>query len=246
MIRVSIFNEFYHERHNETVKAIYPNGIHGTIAAFLGEEEDMTVRTFTQNEEGDCPELTEEALNETDVLFWWGHAGHQLVPDEVVERVYKHVLNGMGMVVLHSGHHSKIFKKLSGTPCDLAWHDDSRERIFTVKPSHPIAKGIPAHFEIEYEECYSEPFSIPDPEELIFIGWYNTGEVFRSGFTFRRGNGRIFYFQPGHETAPAYYVPEVRQIIKNGAHWAANCYRVADYADDFWQRQNHKLPLENV
>ena len=244
MIRVVVWNENIHEKNMPEVAKLHPKGIHGTIADILGAETDFTVRTATLDDP-DCG-LTEEVLKETDVLFWWGHAGHQLVPDEVVERVYRHVLNGMGMVVLHSGHHSKIFKKLNGTPCDLAWHDDSRERIFTVKPSHPIAKNVPAHFEISYEECYSEPFSIAEPEELIFIGWYNTGEVFRSGFTFHRGNGRIFYFQPGHETAPAYYVPEVRQIIKNGARWAANSYRVEDYANDLWERENFKEPIEKV
>ena len=224
MIRVTVWNENVHEKEMPEVRKLHPEGLHGTVAAILAKDPEITVRTATL----DDPEcgLTEEVLKETDVLFWWGHAAHQKVPDEVVERVYTHVLCGMGLVVMHSGHHSKIFRKLCGTPCNLTWHDDARERIFTVNPAHPIAQGIPAHFEIAEEECYGEPFSIPEPDELVFLGWFNTGEVFRSGCCFYRGNGRIFYFQPGHETAQAYFTPEVHQIWRNAAHWAAPVHRV--------------------
>lgn len=154
--------------------------------------------------------------------------GHHLVPDEVVDRVHEHVLMGMGLVVLHSGHHSKIFKRICGTTCHLTWHDEARERLFVVNPAHPIAKGIPPHFQLENEECYGEPFGIPEPDELVFLAWYNTGEVFRAGCCFYRGNGKIFYFQPGHETYRSYEVPEVRQILRNAARWAAPQYRVSE------------------
>ena len=226
MIRVTVWNENVHEKEMPEVAAAHPNGLHGTIAAALGEEADFVVRTATL----DDPEcgLTEEVLQETDVLFWWGHAAHHLVPDEVVERVYNHVQCGMGMVVVHSGHHSKIFRKLCGTTCNLGWHDDSRERIYVTNPAHPIAKGLPAHFEIPTEECYCEPFWIPEPDELVFLAWFNTGEVFRAGCTFHRGNGRIFYFQPGHETASSFFVPEVRQVYRNAARWAAPVLRVSE------------------
>lgn len=238
MIRVTVWNENIHEKEMPEVAAAHPNGLHGTIAAILGEDKDITVRTATL----DDPEcgLTEEVLQQTDVLFWWGHAGHERVPDEIVERVYRHVHCGMGMVVLHSGHHSKIFRKLCGTPCHLKWHDDSRERIFVTNPAHPIAQGLPEHFEIPLEECYSEPFFVPEPEELVFLGWYDTGEVFRSGFCFHRGNGRIFYFQPGHETAKSFFVPEVQTIYRNAAHWAAPVLRV-DKVECPWA-----APLEQV
>ena len=218
MIRVTVWNENIHEKQMPEVAAAHPNGLHGTIAAALGEDAEFVVRTATL----DDPEcgLTEEVLKDTDVLFWWGHAGHHLVPDEVVERVYNHVQCGMGMVVLHSGHHSKIFRKLCGTTCNLSWHDDSRERVFVTNPAHPIAKGIPAHFEIPLEECYCEPFWIPEPDELVFLAWYNTGEVFRSGCCFHRGLGKVFYFQPGHETGNSFFVPEVRRIYRNAARWA--------------------------
>ena len=238
MIRVTVWNEYIHEKEMPEVAAAHPNGLHGTIAAALGEDAEFVVRTATL----DDPEcgLTEEVLKETDVLFWWGHCGHHLVPDEVVERVHNHVMCGMGMVVVHSGHHSKIFRKLMGTTGNLGWHDDSRERVFVTNPAHPIAKGLPLHFEIPKEECYTEPFAIPEPQELVFIGWYNTGEVFRSGCCFHRGHGRIFYFQPGHETGNSFFVPEVRQVYGNAARWAAPVLRV-DEVTCPWV-----APLENV
>ena len=223
MIRVTVWNENAHEKTDPVVHAAHPEGLHTTIAKALGEDAEFVVRTATL----DDPEcgLTGEVLRDTDVLFWWGHAAHDKVPDEVVERVYTHVMCGMGMVILHSGHFSKIFRKLCGTPCNLKWHDNSRERVFVVNPAHPIAKGIPAHFEIPLEECYCEPFGIPEPDELVLLAWYNTGEVFRAGCCFYRGNGRIFYFQPGHETAKSFFVPEVRQIYRNAARWAAPVLR---------------------
>ena len=223
MLRVTVWNENVEENHAE-VRALHPNGIHGTVAEILRVDPEIEVRTCTL-QDPDCG-LTDEVLDNTDVLFWWAHCKHSSVPDEVVERVYNHVMKGMGFVGLHSTHHSKIFTKLCGTPCHLSWHLDSRERVFTVNPSHPIASGIPMHFEIPSEECYSEPFSIPEPDELVFIGWYNTGEVFRSGFCYNRGYGRIFYFQPGHETGLAFTVPEVHQVLRNAAHWAAPRQRI--------------------
>jgi len=162
------------------------------------------------------------------------------VPDSVVERVHNHVLQGMGLVVLHSGHFSKIFRKVCGTPCNLTWHDDSKERLFVVNPGHPIAQGLPPYFEIPNEECYGEPFGIPEPDELVFLGWYNTGEVFRSGCCFHRCNGRIFYFQPGHETDSSFFIPEVQQIYKNAARWCAPVKRVPELTCPF------QPPLEKV
>ena len=231
MLRITVWNENIHEKEMEEVRKNHPNGLHGTVADALREDPEFVVRTATLDDP-DCG-LTEEVLNDTDVLFWWGHAGHQLVPDEVAERVHRHVLCGMGLVALHSAHHSKIFRKLMGTPCNLTWHDHARERVFVVNPAHPIAQGIPAHFEIPEEECYGEPFSIPEADETVFLGWYNTGEVFRSGCCFYRGNGRIFYFQPGHETAESIFVPEVRRSSRTAARWAAPVNRVKELTCPF-------------
>lgn len=221
MVRVTVWNEFKHEQIHDEVRKVYPNGIHSVIAEGLDKSgQGFAVRTATQPE----PEhgLTQEVLDNTDVLIWWGHMAHDEVDDAIVNRVHERVLNGMGLIVLHSGHFSKIFKKLMGTGCDLKWREaGEKERIWTVDPSHPIAEGLPEHFEIKPEEMYGEHFDIPAPDELIFVSWFEGGEVFRSGCTFRRGQGKIFYFRPGHETYPTYYNPLVQRVIANAVKWAA-------------------------
>jgi len=218
MIRVTVWNEYMHELAQPEVAAIYPDGIHGCIAGFLRKNDDITVRTATlaQPEHG----LTEEVLSQTDVLIWWGHWDHGAVADSVVQRVQRHVLGGMGLVALHSAHHSKLMKALLGTTLNLRWRHGDRERVWCVAPSHPIAQGVPQQFELKQEEMYGEPFDIPEPDETLFLGWFAGGEVFRSGVTFRRGNGRIFYFQPGHEEYPIYHDENVQRIITNGVRWA--------------------------
>ncbi len=225
-IRVTVWNENVHERESEKIRAIYPEGIHGAIAAFLGRNEDIEVRTATL----EMPEhgLTADVLDHTDVLVWWGHMAHGKVADAVVDRVQQHVLRGMGLIVLHSGHLSKIFTRLMGTSCNLTWRDDDRERVWCCMPSHPIAQGLPASFEIEEEEMYCEFFDIPQPDALVFLGWFKGGEVFRSGCCFHRGYGKVFYFQPGHEAHPTYKTnPYVQQVITNAVRWAAPTNRVA-------------------
>ena len=226
MLRITVWNENLHEKTDEKTRANHPKGLHETVADALREDPEFVVRTATLDDP-DCG-LTDEVLNETDVLFWWGHMGHAKVPDEVVERVYQHVMRGMGMVVLHSGHHSKIFRKLMGTPCNLTWHDHSRERVFVVNPGHPIAQGIGRFIKLDAEETYGEPFGIPEPDELVIIGGYEGGEVFRSGCCFRKENGKVFYFQPGHETVPTYHHPDVIKVIKNAVKWAAPVYRIPE------------------
>jgi trehalose utilization protein len=216
-MNVLVWNENRHEKTNPVVAANYPNGIHGTIAEFI-KDDHVNVKTATLDE----PEhgLTDEVLKETDVLVWWGHKAHDEVKDEIVEKVYKRVLEGMGLVVLHSGHFSKIFKKLMGTSCDLKWREaNEKERIWVVDPTHPIAEGIGQYIELEQEEMYGEHFDIPTPDELIFISWFEGGEVFRSGCTFKRGKGKIFYFRPGHETYKTYHNKEIQRVIKNGVNW---------------------------
>jgi trehalose utilization protein len=224
-IRALVWGENVHEQTNKLVADNYPNGMHNAIAALLTEKGDggktITARTATlqQPEHG----LTEKLLARTDVLIWWGHAAHGDVADEIVERVATSVLAGMGLIVLHSGHFSKIFKKLMGTACALKWREaGERERIWVVNPRHPIAAGLPEHFEIEFEEMYGEPFSVPEPLETVFISWFQGGEVFRSGLTYRRGAGNIFYFRPGHETYPTFHLPMVGQVLRNAVRWAHN------------------------
>jgi trehalose utilization protein len=220
-IRVTVWNEYRQERSDPPVRAIYPDGIHAAIAAGLREHDGFEVRTATLDEPDQG--LSDAVLAETDVLTWWGHVAHPEVSDEVVDRVQTRVLDGMGLIVLHAGHFSKIFKRLMGTSCDLKWREDGRrERLWVVDPSHPIAEGIGESFVLAEEEMYGEHFDIPPPDELVFVSWFEGGEVFRSGCTYRRGRGRVFYFRPGHETHPSYHDANVRRVIANAARWAAD------------------------
>lgn len=218
-IRITVWNEFRHEKINEAIRAIYPDGIHGAIAAHLAKQPGLQTRVASLDE----PEhgLTNDVLNSTDVLIWWGHKAHGDVRDDVVERVYQRVLGGMGLIVLHSGHFAKVFKKLMGTSCCLRWRvADEIERLWVVNPAHPISAGLPPHFELR-EEMYGEFFDIPPPDELVFVSWFEGGEVFRSGCTWTRGKGRVFYFRPGHETYPTYHDANILRVIENGVRWAA-------------------------
>jgi trehalose utilization protein len=219
-IHVTVWNEFRHERKAGHMPAkVYPEGMHTTIAAGL-REHGLSVGTATLDE----PEhgLSEATLAATDVLVWWGHIAHDAVDDAIVARVQARVLDGMGLVVLHSGHFSKIFKRLMGTSCDLKWREgDDHERIWLVAPEHPIAAGLGETIEIGPEEMYGEHFDVPPPETLVFVSWFTGGEVFRSGACYTRGRGKIFYFRPGHETFPTYFHPDVQRVIANACRWAA-------------------------
>ncbi|MBR6027507.1 MAG: ThuA domain-containing protein [Clostridia bacterium] len=226
MIRVTVWNEFLHERTNAAIAAVYPEGIHGAIAAFLNREADIRCEGVTL----DMPEqgLSDELLQRTDVLIWWGHALHEAVSDETVRRVARHVHAGMGLIALHSAHGSKVMRALMGTPMTLSWRHGDSEKLWCVLPAHPIARGVPRCIEIPEEEMYGEPFAIPNPDEVVFIGGFRGGEVFRSGVTFTRGYGRIFYFQPGHEEAPVYRQPEIQRIIVNAVRWACPALRLPE------------------
>lgn len=219
-LRVLVWGENRHEQTEPHVAQIYPDGMHETIASGVREnlpDAEVSTATLDEAEHG----LTEEVLAATDVLLWWGHAAHEEVGDEVVDRVHRHVLDGMGLLVLHSGHWSKIFGKLMGTSCTLRWRSEQdRELVWTVDPTHPIAQGVPNPIIIDQQEMYGEFFDIPAPDELIFISSFTGGEVFRSGCTFRRGHGKIFFFSPGDQDFPVYHHPHVRRVIANGVTWA--------------------------
>lgn len=237
MIRVTVWNEFQHEKENETVRSVYPDGIHMALArGIAGDQVQVRTATLEEPEHG----LTQAVLDETDVLLWWGHKAHDQVQDEIVERVKQRVLAGMGLIVLHSGHFSKVFQSLMGTGCDLKWREaDEKERIWIVNPAHPIAAGLPEYITLDQEEMYGEHFDIPAPDELVMISWFEGGEVFRSGCTFYRGQGKIFYFRPGHETYPTYHHPQVLQVIRNGVQWAAPSGAAAPV-------RGHHQPLEPI
>ena len=223
MIRVLIFNEYYHERVEESAKKVYPDGIHKAIANFLAADDIQIKCTTLENDE--C-KITKEMLDETDVLIWWGHVRHHLVPDEVAALVRDAVLSGMGAIFLHSAHHSKPFKTLLGTGANLCWRESGdSEIVWVVEPSHPITRGIDRYFKLDAEETYGEPFVIPTPDKLLLLGNFSGGEAFRAGCLFERGNGKIFYFQPGHETFPTYYNKNVQTVIKNAVRYLAPTYR---------------------
>ena len=218
-LRVTVWGENVHEKKHPLVAELYPKGMHQCIADALNADPELRANcaTLDQPEHG----LSEQRLAETDVLTWWGHVAHERVDDAVVERVQQRVLAGMGLIVLHSGHHSKIFKRLMGHNCDLVWREaGEKERIWVCNPAHAIAQGLPAWFDIEHEEMYGEPFGIPNPDEVVFLSWFAGGEAFRSGATWRRGGGKIFYFRPGHETYPTYHQPLVQQVLRNAVKWA--------------------------
>lgn len=219
-VRLTVWNEFRHEKKSPEIAKLYPDGIHGAIAKHLSSQEGIEARTATLDE----PEhgLTDEVLGSTDVLAWWGHMAHGEVKDEVVDRVCKKVLDGMGLIVLHSGHYSKPFVRLMGTSCSLKWREiGERERLWVVEPGHRIAQGLGEYIELEHAEMYGERFDIPAPDEVVFMSWFRGGEVFRSGCCFYRGAGRIFYFRPGHETYPIYHNEDVLRVITNAVRWAA-------------------------
>ena len=218
-IRVTAWNEFRHEKSNEYVKSIYPDGIHGLIKQFLETQDDIevTLAALDDPENG----LPDEVLNNTDVLIWWGHMAHHEVPDALVEKIRHRVYTkGMGLIVLHSGHHSKVFRQVVGTNGNLSWGRDQKEVVWNLLPSHPIAAGIPDHFTLTTEELYCEPFYVPQPDALVFGSWFEDGFIFRSGLCYLRGAGKVFYFQPGHESCPSYHNEYVQKIITNAVYWA--------------------------
>jgi trehalose utilization protein len=227
-IRVTVWGENVHEQKSAAVRSLYPTGMHQCIADALNTAGGITATTATldQPDHG----LPPGRLDQTDVLIWWGHAAHAQVRDDIVEQVTSAVWSGMGAIFLHSAHFSKPFKRLMGTPCNLTWREaGERERLWLTSRSHPIAAGLPDHFELENEEMYGEPFGIPDPMETVFVSWFQGGEVFRSGVTYKRGAGSVFYFRPGHETYPTYHDANIQRVIANAVRWAHNpAPRLAD------------------
>lgn len=218
-IKVTVWNEGRHEKSDKAAHDMYPNGIHGTVKEFLDKNDDLEVRAVTL----DDPEqgLPDSLLYDTDVLMWWGHMSHHEVKDELVEKIKNRVYNeGMGFIGMHSAHMSKPFRAIVGTSGQLSWGDEQQEILWNLLPQHPIAAGVPEYFELPTEEMYGEPFRIPQPDELLFTSWFKGGNIFRSGLCYYRGIGKIFYFQPGHETCASFHNPNVQRILTNAVRWA--------------------------
>lgn len=237
MVRTVVFGENVHEQTHTEVRAIYPHGMHATICDALNARHGIHARAVTLQ----MPEhgLTIEALDQTDVLVWWGHMAHDQVEDAVADRIVRRVNEGMGFIALHSGIHSKPFRRLMGTTCHVTWREAAEmERIWVCEPGHPIAEGIEGDwFEIEHEEMYGEPFNVPQPLETVFISWFAGGEVIRSGLTWQRGLGKVFFFRPGHESYPTYHLPSVQRVLANAVLWAAPAARRE------WKSVNRASPL---
>lgn len=238
MVAITVWNEYRHERESGPAKEMYPDGIHHTLADVLSEYgHDVQTATLDEPEHG----LTEDVLEETEVLLWWGHLAHDEVSDEIVARVRRRVIEGMGFVPLHSSHESKPFQALMGTDGTLRWREaGEKERLWIVEPGHPIADGLDEYFEIPETEMYGERFDVPAPDTLVTISWFEGGEVFRSGCCYHRGNGKIFYFRPGHETFPVYYQEEVQQVLHNAVEWA----KPTDAPTSRTETENISKPIE--
>ena len=218
-LNVVIWNEFRHEKIKDKVKALYPDGLHATIKSFLDCEEDLDVSLAALDDPDQG--LSDERLEQIDVLIWWGHMAHKEVSDELAQKIRDRVYMGkMGFIALHSAHRSKPFCTILGTNGNLTWGREQKEIMWNLMPTHEIAAGVPEHFLLESEELYSEPFHIPQPDELVFGAWYEDGHIMRAGACFRRGLGKIFYFQPGHETCKSFFNPYVQRIIRNAVYWA--------------------------
>lgn len=244
-LRVTVWNEFRHEKVHEQIRSVYPDGIHAVLANRL-RQEGHVVRTATLDEPDHG--LTDEVLANTDVLTWWGHMAHGEVEDRIVDRVQQRVLDGMGLVCLHSAHFSKIFRRLMGTSCSLIWREiGERERVWCVNRSHPVAAGLGEYFEVQHSEMYGEPFDIPEPDSLVFVSWFQGGEIFRSGAAYNRGRGKIFYFSPGHETLPIYHQSEVQLVISNAVKWVAPLgWPAKPIPSSQIGGGHHRAPIENV
>ena len=208
----------------DEARRIYPDDLHAALAAGLvdelGPEAKVRIATLDDEDQG----LSDAVLADTDVLVWWSHVKHHMIGEATVERLWRRIVHdGMGLVMLHAGTGSKIFKRLMGTSCGLGYlrQSDDWEAVWTISPNHPIVQGIPQVFVIPTEEVYCEYFDIPVPDEVVLVSTFRGGEVFRSGCCFRRGNGRIFYFRPGHESHPTYHHPQVKRVLANAVTWAA-------------------------
>ncbi len=223
-IRVTIWNEFRHEKRVPRIQEIYPEGLHKAIADGLAADDlEIRLAALDDPDQG----LPDSLLDSTDVLLWWGHCAHGEVRDELVAKIQARVLSGMGLIALHSAHFSKIFRALMGTSCSLKWREiGERERLWNIAPNHPITQGIGEYFELPHVEMYGERFDIPADGELIFLSWYQGGEVFRSGVAFQRGCGKVFYFSPGHESYPIYYDRNVLTVLGNAVRWACPLRRI--------------------
>ena len=220
-IRVTVWSEGLPANETHALES-YPEDINKAIAGFLGADPALSV-TVSHLTMDDCG-LSEKLLDETDVLVMWSHMYHDRVSNDAANRVVTAVLQrGMGLLLLHSALFGKIAAQLLGRCSAGGKYREcgERSRVWVVNRAHLICEGLEDDwFDVEREEMYGEPSGIPTPDDLVFISWFQGGEVLRSGAVWNRGAGRVFYFQPGHEEFPIYYDNKaVQKVIANGVKW---------------------------
>lgn len=208
-------------------KEVYPNDINTAIIEGLKPLESRGWELIKASLNDPDQGVSEELLNQTDVLIWWGHKKHGEVKDALVSRIEKRVKeDGMGFISVHSSHFAKPYKKLMGTPCSWSEYvcDGTSVEITVKEPNHPICKGV-SDFKLPLIERYGEPYRVPTPEAVPLDGMYTkpdgTKAPARMGLCWTVGKGKVFYFTPGHETYDDFYRPEVRRIFVNAVEWAA-------------------------
>ncbi|MCL4191052.1 MAG: ThuA domain-containing protein [Thermoguttaceae bacterium] len=206
-------------------KDVYPEDVNTAIAEGLRSLPDWEIATASINDPDQG--VSDDALAATDVLLWWGHVRHRDVKDVLVERIVRRVKEkGMGFIAIHSSHFSKALRSLLGTRCGFSAYvcDGSSVDVIVKAKDHPIAEGV-NNFTLAQTERYSEPFEVPEPEAVVFDGVYHrpdgSTEASRQGLVWTVGKGKVFYFQPGHETYPHFFDPSVRRILRNAVVWAA-------------------------
>lgn len=233
-MRILIYNEGRDERNKPEVLTIYPKEIGGALSHIVSQipnSEIIDILSMYNVKE----KLTNNLLESVDLLLYWSHGGNSQFPDELAKLIQDHVLRGMGFVVLHSAIGSKPFKALMGTTCSIHYRHDDFERMTCCNPLHPIAAGLPLHIELDKEESYGEYIDVPKPDDIIYLGWFDSGEVCRSVMTWTRGYGKVVFIQPGHETNSSYHNPYIQKLIVNSCIWASRSFFFEELPKDYHQ-----------
>lgn len=204
---------------------VYPNDINSAVAEHLNEHPEFVAQAVHIDEPDQG--VSEDRLEWADALVWWGHARHDDVREETVDRVEEYVTEeGVGFLALHSAHYALTFKRLVGASGDLGevrWEDippGETEELEVVDPDHPIAAGV-EDFTLPEVEMFGEPFDVPEPDDVVLHSTFPEGGEFRSLCTFTFGAARGAYFRPGHEEFRIYHDENVRRVVANAVRWVA-------------------------
>ena len=268
------------DEQQEKQKRAYPNYLGNHIASHLQKNESLDVLSVNLNDPGQG--LSDEVLENCEVMVWWGHVRHTEISLETSKKLIRRVKEGkLNLIFLHSAHwanpfieamnevvrhrvenkyaalgnkveieyayipdsnrftvpplgsivkpsiyerkfpHGNVKVRVDMPSCVFPFYrpDGKPSTLITLKPKHPIAQGIPSSFTIPETEMYDEPFHIPEPDEVIFEERWDAGEWFRSGALWQIGEGKVFYFRPGHELYKVFYEPLPLKIVENAVLW---------------------------